>query len=358
MNTQDLIKTNLIVRHLAGSHAYGMSTPESDVDYRGIFFAPEISVRTPFFPMKEVSDATEEDTKYHELTHFMKLVLDCNPNIIETLWVDEDVIEVSSPAYELLRANREQLLSKKAAFTFTGYAFAQLKRIKGHNKWINNPQPEAAPRQIDYISLVQNFTESKVFKLDFEQFKDGWILFHFGGDIYGMYEREGFTSYNNDFTINPFKEEQAVNNPFVDETGQFRKHPKYIVKFNREHYKQDKETWKNYWGWKNNRNEKRSVLEEQFGYDTKHAAHLVRLLRMGNEILEHGQVIVKRPDADVLLEIRKGAWSYDSIVGYAEQLDKNIREVLYKTSPLRHSPDYNFAAKLLMDVQDVCWSKK
>lgn len=358
MNTQELIKSNLMVRMLAGSHAYGMSTPESDIDYRGIFFAPEESVRTPFFPIKEVTDSSEEDTKYHELTHFMKLVLDCNPNIIELLWTADDCIEYRTAAYDHLREHRKELLSKKAAFTFTGYAFAQLKRIKGHNKWINNPQPEQAPRQIDYISLIQNFTSEKIFKLDFESLREGWILYHFGGEIYGMYQREGFTAYNKDFTLNPFKEEQAENNPFVDDTGQFRKSPQFLVKYNKDHYLQDKDTWKNYWNWKKNRNEKRSILEEQFGYDTKHAAHLVRLLRMGNEILEHGEVIVARPDAQELLDIRRGKKTYEEIVSYAEHLDNRIRNELYKTSPLRHSPDYAFAAKLLMEVQDINWGRK
>lgn len=357
MNAQDLIKNNLLVRHLGGSHAYGMNTPTSDVDYRGIFFAPERSVRTPFFPIKEVSDTNEEDTKYHELTHFMKLVVDCNPNIIETLWVDPKVIEHSSAAYEHLRANRSELLSKKAAFTFTGYAFAQLKRIKGHNKWINNPQPVEAPRQVDYISLVQNFTEAKVFKLDMETMRDGWILFPYGGDIYGLYKHDGYTAYNADGTLNPFNDEQMDKSPFVDEAGQFRKSPQYIVKYNKQQYLQDKDTHKNYWHWKKNRNEKRSELEELHGYDTKHAAHLVRLLRMGTEILDQGVVQVWRPDAQDLLDIRAGKWKYDDIVAYAEDLDDNIRNNLYKTSQLRHSPDFDFAAKLLMEVQDICWSK-
>lgn len=231
------------------------------------------------------------------------------------------------------------------------------------NQYLRDPDialvTKKPPRQIDYVSLVQNFTDEKVFKLDFETTRDGWILFHYGNDLYGLYRHDGFTAYNGDFSINPFKEEQATSNPFLqDETGQFRKTPQYLVKFNREHYKQDKEVWKNYWGWKRSRNEKRSELEEQFGYDTKHAAHLIRLLRMGNEILEQGQVIVQRPDAAELLDIRAGKWKYEELVEYAESLDKNIREVLYKTSSLRHSPDYNVAAKVLMDVQDICWSKK
>ena len=87
----------------------------------------------------------------------------------------------------------------------------------------------------------------------------------FGGEIYGMYngeESKGCTTYNKDFSLNPFKPEQAASNPFTTEDGKFRKAPKFLVKFNREHYKQDLETWKNYWTWKKNRNEALKQMSE------------------------------------------------------------------------------------------------
>ncbi len=215
------------------------------------------------------------------------------------------------------------------------------------------------PRQIDYITLVQNFTDDKLFKLDFESLRENWILLPYGGEIYGMYDGDpakGFTSYNADYSLNPFKPEQAINNPFMTEDGKFRKSPQFLVKFNREQYKQDHEVWKNYWNWKKNRNEARGTLEEQFGYDTKHAMHLVRLLNMGEEILTDGTVNVLRPDVELLLDIRAGKWSYDELVKFAEEKDVLIRTQLYNTSPLPKMPDLHYAAKLLMEAQDMCWS--
>ncbi len=136
MDTQALMQQNLLVRMLAGSHAYGTNLPSSDVDYRGLFFAPPECIRTPFFNLTEVSDTSEEDTKYYEISQFMKLYTLANPNILELLFTDRSKIELTSDPYELLRANASKLLSKKVAFTFSGYALAQLKRIKGHNKWL------------------------------------------------------------------------------------------------------------------------------------------------------------------------------------------------------------------------------
>ena len=275
-SAQELMRENLLVKHYAGSHAYGTALPSSDVDFRGIFCADPINVRTPFFNVRECEDQAEEDTKYYELAHFMKLCLDCNPNIVETLWVDGRDLVVTTTAYDVLRAERYKLLSSKIAFTTSGYALSQLKRIKGHNKWINNPQPKEVPQLKDFAS----------------------------------------------------------------------KHDYHLAKDKHKHY----------WDWKNNRNEVRGEMEEKFGYDTKHAMHLVRLLRMGLEALRDGEIVVKRPDAEELLAIRNGSWTYEEVVNYAEEMDNEVRNVWYKKTELPKKPDIKFAAQLLMSVQDMVWS--
>lgn len=354
-NAQELMRDNMLVKHYAGSHAYGTALPTSDVDFRGIFCADPVNVRTPFFKVNECEDQTEEDTKLYELAHFMKLCLDCNPNIVETLWVDESDITFRTPAYDLLREHRYDLLSSKIAFTTSGYALAQLKRIKGHNKWINNPQPEEPPRQTDFVSLVHNFTDDKLFKISLTDYHRGYRLIPYGnGNIFGLYEAEGYETFDHNFTLNTnYEPEDEDKNFFV--VGDKRKHPLFVVKWNKEEYNIAKEQHKQYWTWKNNRNEIRSELEEQFGYDTKHAMHLVRLLRMGYEALTTGELIVRRPDAEELLDIRRGKWTYEEIVTYAEEMDLMVREDLYKKTELRKRPDIKFAATLLMDVQDLVW---
>lgn len=134
---EQLIRDNLIVKHYAGSRAYGTSLPTSDVDFRGIFVADPINVRTPFFRIDEAKDVTEEDTVIYELFQFMKLAVDCNPNVVESLWVDKSDIVFSTPAYDVLRSYAPQLLSSKIAFTTSGYATAQLKRLQQSKKKVN-----------------------------------------------------------------------------------------------------------------------------------------------------------------------------------------------------------------------------
>lgn len=370
-SAQELMKDNMLVKHYAGSLSYGTALPTSDVDFRGIFCADPVNILTPFFPIREAEDTLEEDTKLYELSHFMKLCLECNPNIVETLWVSDEDIVFRTPAYDLLRENRHKLLSSKIAFTTSGYALSQLKRIKGHNKWINNPQPVEPPRQIDFVSLVFNFMERQLFRRDFhlENFHKDYRLIPYGDNTYGLYYAPGYSTFDDRFSLNTQYDEESdfhtikykyewlhtLRAALAHEPTRRRRRPIAVVKFNAQEYNQAKENHKNYWTWKENRNATRSELEEKYGYDTKHAMHLVRLLRMGVEALRDGEIIVKRPDAEELLSIRAGAWTYDQIVTYAEQMDLEVREKWYKQTSLPKHPNIKFAAELLMEVQSKVW---
>lgn len=256
MNLQQLCRDNEIVRVVAGSRAYGTANINSDFDYRGIFVAPEKFTRTPFFKVEQVELEDEQDSKYYELNHFMKLYVDCNPNILELLWVDEQHVVTSSLLYDTMRENREVLLSKKVAHTFSGYAYSQLQKIK-------------------HDMLIMALRDSS------------------------------------------------------DEKQRMR-----------------------YAQWKADRNTEKRYKEIELGYNPKNAMHLVRLMQMGQEVLETGQVNVLRPNREELLAIRGGSMTACELIDYAEQQDSIIKE-LYKTSELPHSPDLDLAAKLLMEFQDI-----
>ncbi len=76
-------------------------------------------------------------------------------------------------------------------------------------------------------------------------------------------------------------------------------------------------------------------IEREHGYDTKQAAHLVRLLRMGLEIVRDGQVQVRRPDAAELIAIRDGALPFDGLLAHADALRADIaRAVASSRLPL------------------------
>jgi len=105
-------------------------------------------------------------------------------------------------------------------------------------------------------------------------------------------------------------------------------------------YKTAKDHWDSYQNWKKNRNPKRAAIEAKYGFDCKNAAHLFRLLNMAIEILEKGEVIVTRPDAKDLLEIRNGKYSYEQLMDVVQEKSEKIEE-LFKKTTLPKKPNIN-----------------
>lgn len=109
--------------------------------------------------------------------------------------------------------------------------------------------------------------------------------------------------------------------------------------------------WTHYRTWRQERNEARAALEANHGYDTKHAVHLIRLLRMGEEILTRGEVLVDRPDADELLAIRRGEWAVERVMEEAE-LRSAALPGLIESSALPRSPNRDAVDKLVIELHE------
>ena len=103
---------------------------------------------------------------------------------------------------------------------------------------------------------------------------------------------------------------------------------------------------------------KRKQLVEKYGYDTKNAAHLIRLLRMGTEFLNDGELYVERTmDAAQLLEIKKGEWSLEKVQDEADKWFKNAEQA-YLNSNLPKEPDKEKINRLLIDVIETTYKER
>lgn len=102
--------------------------------------------------------------------------------------------------------------------------------------------------------------------------------------------------------------------------------------------------------------EKRRALVEKYGYDTKNAAHLIRLLRQGIEFLREGELYVQRHDAAELIAIRRGEWSLDRVKREAERLFKRAEDV-YDRSTLPAKPDSRRIEALCVDMVSAAWAE-
>lgn len=113
-------------------------------------------------------------------------------------------------------------------------------------------------------------------------------------------------------------------------------------------YKMEHGAHKGYMG------EKRRRLVEQHGYDTKNAAHLIRLLRMGAEFLLDGELNVQRYDAAELLAIKHGEWTLDRVKREAERLFRRAEDARDR-STLSVRPDMDRINDLCVDVVEASW---
>lgn len=105
----------------------------------------------------------------------------------------------------------------------------------------------------------------------------------------------------------------------------------------------DKGVYKGYMG------VKRKELVDKFGYDTKSAAHTVRILRMGIEYLETGEYNILRPDAEEIKKIKAGGWDRQVVLNEVDYLLKEMDKAA-ESSKLPELPDKEHSTQILMSV--------
>ena len=329
-----------------GSHAYGTNIATSDHDYRGFSVPPTEYWLGYHKAFEQAEFKGEPDMVIFNIKKFFKLAADCNPSIIEILFTDpQHHVIVQDAAQEILQ-QKDLFLSKKARFTFSGYAIAQLKKIKAHKRWIDGG-PQKAPERKDFglpdTFLVPKNQMDAAFAAVRKQI-EAWSV-----DLTSMDDAVRIALQ--DQIAQAMAEQNLVESGLWDRAA--RKvglDSNFIELMDLERRFAGAMTeWNNYLSWLANRNEKRSELERKWGYDTKHGMHLVRLMRMCAEILQGKGVLVKRPDAEELLAIRGGLWTYDELIAWANAQEK-LCEALYLTSPLPRAPDHAVLDRLLVDV--------
>jgi len=345
-------RTFYLTRH--GSHAYGTSLPTSDLDLRGVFIAPK-EYYLGFAQVVEQVEQKEPDFVLFELRKFLKLATDANPNVLELLYTDDSDHLVTSPVFEMLRENRHMFLSRKAKHTFSGYAVSQLKRINTHYRWLKNP-PTAAPTRAEF-----GLPERTVIPAD--QLAAANAAIQKQVDIWSWHDLEDVDpairqSIKDEFTrrlaeITSWGWAEMTEKTWLAASRAVGLDTNFIQLLDQERrYTGKLREWQQFNDWKKNRNPDRAILEEKYGYDTKHGMHLVRLLRMCREILTDGKVLVRRPDAEELLRIRAGDWDYHKLVEWAEAQDAEL-EVLAKTSKLPNAPDRKKLDQLCIEMVEA-----
>lgn len=121
---------NLILQGVVGSTAYGLNRPDSDRDHIGVF----VYDRGDYYGLTEPDESIvtkDPDLALHEARKYCRLILKCNPTVMELLWLNE--YEYSDHWGQKLISLRTKCLSEAAVReAYLGYAKSQLNRL--HNR--------------------------------------------------------------------------------------------------------------------------------------------------------------------------------------------------------------------------------
>lgn len=341
------LKDNTIYLTVHGSHAYGLSRPDSDIDLRGIAIPPKEYFLGVLDNFEQAQFSNPYDCTIFDLAKFIKLALDCNPNVIELLYTEPEFHIIREPIFEKIFDIRDEFLSKKARYTFAGYARSQLLRIVRHRKWIMYPFTKQ-PERTDYglsdnkkllpahkLQEIEAQIEKKINEWEFDVTGlDNALAIDIKNKIYDILvdlkiNQEEYHEYAaraiglDDNLLEAFKKERA--------------------------YKSAMKEWKAFKRWETERNRERYEMELTYGFDCKHASHLVRLYKQCIELLRTHKLVVKRPDREELVAIRNGTWTYDELIEWAGNQDKVLDE-LYKSSTLKHQPNRKLINNCLIDI--------
>ena len=310
---------NIILLGLGGSHAYGTNIPGSDVDIRGIALntKKEILGSTNFEQV--VNEAT--DTTVYSIRKIVSLLSSCNPNTIELLGLRPEHYLYLSPIGQELLDNKKLFLSKRAKYSFGGYAFSQLRRLD--NKAARTI--EQADREQHILNSITTATYAWPEK--YKCFKTGeGIKLYLADSEQPDMDKEIFM----DITLTGY--------PLRDYKAMWADMKNIVSDYDKI-------------GHRNNNAIERGKLG-------KHMMHLVRLYLMCIDILEKEEIITYREnDIPFLMDIRNGKFLDNNSQPVAEfyemvnEYEKRLEYAVENTS-LPDKPDYNKINEFLMSVNE------
>ena len=307
LDTDPNLGENIHLLVYGGSKAYGTNLPTSDTDIRGIATntANDILCGHDF----DVIVDEKTDTVIYSLEKILTLLTNCNPNVIEILFVREDDIIYIDEIGKLLYDNRHIFLSNKCMETFGGYANQQLYRLRQK-------------------------TLSKLSEEDYNS--------HIAKTIEGMKDH-----FRKSYHIEPFIDIKSDKNGLYADIHQTTCSVEIFASLINEINNVIRTYKKN-----SSRNEK-ALIHNKIN---KHAMHLIRLYRMASELMLTGSVCTYRDDDhNLLMSIRNGEYNTengqmnDEFFELVKEEEKKFNEA--KTySKLPDKPDYNAIEQLQIKI--------
>jgi predicted nucleotidyltransferase len=309
---------NIIILTLGGSHAYGTNTETSDLDIRGCALNSKMQILTNENFEQFVNEKT--DTTIYAFNKLISLLCNCNPNTIEMLGNKHEHYFYVSPIGREFIDNKNLFLSKKAIYSFGGYANQQLRRLENKSNRL--------------VGQAKN--EEHIFKtidhamFDFKQrhftMPDDAIKLYIDKAVQEGYDTEIFMDVN------------LTHYPLRDYSGMISEMQSIVKAY----------------GKIGKRNQK-AIEANKLG---KHMMHLIRLYMMCLDILEKGEINTYRnKEHDLLMDIRNGKYLDENrqpVPEFYEMVDEYENRLDYakENTDLPDSPDYKKINEFVASVNE------
>jgi len=148
-----------IVKMKFGSHLYGTNTPESDLDYKGVFMPTREEIylgKIPKCLSEQTKSGTEKNTKddidsdMYSLHHFIKLACEGQTVTIDMLFAPPEMIVEKSKLWDEI-VKRKQFFITRNMTAFLGYC-----RTQAAKYGIKGSRLAAAKKVMDFISTLSH----------------------------------------------------------------------------------------------------------------------------------------------------------------------------------------------------------
>lgn len=310
------LKNKIMFLTFGGSISYGTNLPTSDIDIRGVALnSPEELIGIKSY--EQYTDSNT-DTTIYTFNKLVGLLMNCNPNTIEMLGCKPEHYAMLSESGKMLIDNVGLFLSKKAFYSFSGYANSQLRRLQNAVARDRVSQGMKEDHIKNSILVAMNSFRDK-----YTNFDSNRMIISTIDSLNPELEKELVVDIN--LSKYPLRE---INAMLSEMTAIVRDYDKL-----------------------NHRNNKKDEL-----HLNKHAMHLLRLYIMCYDILMNHQVITYREkEHDLLMSIRNGEFMnsdctfsqdfFDIVDEYENKIKK-----AYELSTLPDEPDYDKINEFVMKI--------
>ena len=274
IRTEPRLGERIILLGVSGSYGYGTNREGSDIDLRGV--ALNLPSDLIGLTSYEQYEDRKTDTVIYAFNKFVSLLMNCNPNTIEILGLDDEQYVIMTPIGRELIDNCGLFLSKRAAASFGHYAEAQLRRLQNAIARDTLPQPSRE----EHILRSVNHALDDFNRRHAEPDQTNARLYIDEAETKGLVTEIFLDADFRHYPLRLYNELMNTLNAVVRDYDKIGK-----------------------------RNRKKDD-----NHLNKHAMHLVRLFMMGIDILEKGEIRTRRTGEDLALlrSIRDGNYMRDS----------------------------------------------